>query len=458
MASLSYDNTGLRAEEIGEDYGISRQRRSRIGARAVQARDAVVEAHEEGTLGFLDLPDEDPAGIEKWASRKIDARWTDAVVLGIGGSSLGARAVYDTAMPDEVDGLNLHVSENVDPDSVGRLLDDVPLDTTLFVVVTKSGTTIETMGQFAIVFERLKERLGPGRASDQIVAVTSPDSGALRELARSNGFETFSIPPNVGGRFSVLTPVGLVPLALAGYPVGQLLKGARLARDRALEAPYEENAVLQAATDAFALYKDGMSQLVMMAYSDRLETLVDWFRQLWAESLGKATDRQGEQVHVGMTPVKAVGTIDQHSQVQLYMEGPANRLVTFLGVESFDTEVTIPEADILPEALSHLGGRSLAEVLNAELDGTQQALGEVGRPTNRWTFEQIRPRSVGAFLLSWELITGMMGELLDINAYDQPGVELGKNIAHGRLGHPDHREYQRDDGEGESPLFVVGEG
>lgn len=452
MATLRYDNSGLLVSNIGDPFGLSERPESSLRDDLVEAREAIADAHEAGDLGFLDLPDREPDGLEAWAEKKREGRWTDAVVIGIGGSALGTRALLDAARPEDLDGLDVHVSENIDPEAFTDLLDELALDTTLFVVVTKSGTTVETMGKFAIVFDRLKRELGPGRASSQIVAVTSPDSGELRKMARSQGFETFAVPPNVGGRFSVLSPVGLVPMALAGYPVRELLDGADSARDQFLERSPSENAVLQASADIYRLYDEGISELAMMAYSDRLGTLVDWFRQLWAESLGKARDRSGETVHTGMTPIKAIGSIDQHSQVQLYVEGPPSRLVVFLETDEFTRDVDVPDTEGLPEPLEHLAGHSLGEILSAELEGTQGALRKIGRPTARWTFDRIAPGPIGSFLVAWESITAVMGELFDIDAYNQPGVELGKQIAHGLLGDPDHAEFaeartEGDDGE-----------
>jgi glucose-6-phosphate isomerase len=434
MATLRYDNRGLLDSTIGEPFGISDEERRDLAEPLEQARRALREAHEQDELRFLDLPDRKADGIVEWAERKRHGRWTDAVVIGIGGSSLGTRALLDSARPENLDGLRLHVSENIDPESFGDLLDEVPLDTTLFVVVTKSGTTVETMGKFAIVYDRLENELGQGRASSQVVAITSPDSGELRALARRDGLESFSVPTNVGGRFSVLSPVGLVPLALAGYPIRELLKGARDARDRFLDREFPDNAVLQATADLHLLYERDISEIVMMAYSDRLGTLVDWFRQLWAESLGKAENRAGEQVQTGMTPIKAIGSIDQHSQVQLYVEGPPSRVVVFLETEQFASDLDIPDTDGLPEPLAHLAGHSLGDILNAELEGTQRALQKIDRPTARWTFEEVAARPVGGYLVAWETMTALMGELWNIDAFNQPGVELGKRIAHGLLG------------------------
>lgn len=438
---LEYRDGGVRATAIGDPYGISDADRAAYEEPIAAGLERIRHAHEEGELGFLNLPDRDPEPIESWAASKRKGRWTDVVVVGIGGSSLGTRAALDAAAPGELDGLRPHVVENVDPTTLEETFDELPLETTLIVVVTKSGTTVETMGKFAVLYDRLIEAVGRERAASQVVAITDPESGALRRLAREEGFESFAIPLEVGGRFSVLSPVGLVPLALAGLPIDELLEGARVARDRTYAAAFEDNAVQRACADLHLLQERGISNVVMMAYSDRLSTLVDWFRQLWAESLGKAENRDGESVHTGTCPVKAVGTIDQHSQIQLYMEGPADKFVVFLGVDTYAGEVEIPDGPGLPEELSHLAGREFGEVMRAELDGTRGALREADRPTACWNFRRVTPRAVGGFFVAWELVTALMAELLEIDAYNQPGVELGKKIAHGLLGDSDHAEH-----------------
>ena len=432
MTELSYENDGVSDEAIGDPWGISDETRDALTDRLGRARQSVIDGHSRGELGFLGLPDANPSGLTAWAHRKREGRWTDAVVIGIGGSSLGTEAIFQSADRSQLDGLDLHISSNIDPRSVDRLLDSVPLDTTLFVVVTKSGTTVETMGQFAIVFERLVDQLGAGRAASQIIAVTSPDSGELRSLSDRHGFESFDIPPNVGGRYSVLTPVGLVPLALAGYPIQELLDGAASMRDRFLERDPADNAILRAAGDIFSLYQRGMQELVLMNYADDLEGLGEWFRQLIGESLAKAENRRGDTVHAGITPIAATGAVDQHSQVQLFMEGPDRRLVIFVGLDTYDANIEIPEQG-LPERLGHLAGHSLSDVMDAERAATREALQEVGRPTTELTLPNLRPTSIGAFLIFWESATAILGELLDVNAFNQPGVERGKRIAHEKL-------------------------
>lgn len=431
--TLRYDATGLDPDTIGDDRGVSPDDRHSLRSRLADALAAVEGLRERGEQGFLDCPDHDPSDLVGWAGQKRRGM-TDQVVIGIGGSSLGALAVLSTVRDDRLEGLRTHFAENVDPVEFSRLLDRLDLSTTILVVISKSGSTIETMSKFWIVYDRLIEQMGEEAAADHVVAITDPREGGLRRLVDEQGFDAFPVPSDVGGRFSVLTPVGLVPLALAGYPVDRLLDGARQARQAALVDTVADNALLGAAADIFTLYERGVDQLVMMAYSSQLIDLADWFRQLWAESLGKAHDRQGNAVHVGMTPVKALGVIDQHSQVQLYMEGPNDKHIVFLEVERFDDDLRVPERKGLPESLGHLHGKSLSEIMGAELQGTRRALQEAGRPTTSWVFGRVSPEAVGGFILSWEFITAVVGELLDINAFDQPGVELGKKIAHGLLG------------------------
>lgn len=443
MDLLRYDSTGLGNDAIGDEHGISAADRERLMPRLERALENLLKRRESGELGFIDCPDVDVRELVGWAQEKRRQGFTDQVVIGIGGSSLGTRAIIEAARAGEAPGLRMHFAENIDPTTVGQLLDRLPIEHTLFLVVTKSGTTLETMGQFWIAYERVVQVVGPERAAGHFVAITDPKAGSLRALVSQMGLESFDVPPNVGGRFSLLTSVGLVPLALAGYPLDELLEGARRVRTLALERDVRRNAVAQMTADLFLLHERGFDQVVMMAYSDQLLSLVDWYRQLWAESLGKAVNRRGEQVHVGTTPIKAWGVVDQHSQVQLYMEGPNDKHVIFVEIERFERDLRIPAHPALPESLAHLGGRNLSEVLHAELAGTRAALTNAGRPTSRFVFRELHPRALGGFIFAWEMITALMGELLDIEAFDQPGVELGKKIAHGLLGRRDFEQFAR---------------
>lgn len=396
---------------------------------------------ETGQIGFRNAPDADLGAIQMWADERLNENWTAQLVIGIGGSSLGARAALQSALPTQRRGLETYFADNLDPESVARLFSYLDPETTLVVVVTKSGTTVETMSQFWMARKWIADAVGENRAPHHFVAITDPESGELRKLVDDYTWWDFPIPENVGGRFSVLTPVGLVPLALAGYSIDEFVQGARKVRDRHAERAQIASTWGTIAAEYLAVADRGFDQLVMMSYSDRLSGVVDWFRQLWAESLGKATTRDGESIHAGTTPIKARGVTDQHSQIQLYREGPNNKHITFLEVQNFERDRRIPDSPPMPEALEHLQGRTVSEIFAAELRGTRGALQEAGRPTSTWVFDRVTPRAVGAFMYSWQMITALAGELLNIDAFNQPGVELGKNIAHGLLGRAGYEEY-----------------
>lgn len=442
LKNLRYDRTGLGSEVVGSEVGVEQAACEALLPRLNAGRLALVERYKNGELGFIGSPDQDVRDLQQWAKTKREQGFKDQVVIGIGGSNLGTRAILDAASAEDYRGMRTHFAENIDPTTIKRLLDGLALETTLFLVITKSGTTLETMGLFWIAYERVVKAVGVESASRHFVAITDPESGSLRPLVESMGLDSFDVPPNVGGRFSVFTNVGLVPLALAGYPLEELLEGARLVRDSSLnESSLAKNVTMQMAADQYLLCSAGISQIVMMSYSDQMLSMVDWFRQLWAESLGKAVNRQGTEVNVGQTPIKAWGVVDQHSQVQLYMEGPRDKHILFVEVEQFEVDLQIPEFPILPESIRHLSGRTLTEVLQAELAGTRAALRQAKRPTSRLIFQKLEPNTLGGFVFCWEMVTALMGELMDIDAFDQPGVELGKKVAHGLLGREGFEKY-----------------
>ena len=307
----------------------------------------------------------------------------DLIVLGIGGSALGTVCLRTALLPrdwnarseTQRDGrARLHVLDNVDPRSVGGLLDLVDLARTRVLVVSKSGSTAETMSQYLFVRDRMRAAgLSP---REHLTFITDPAKGALRAVADAEGVPAFEVPPNVGGRFSVLSPVGTLPAALLGLDVEGLVAGAAAMRDRCAGASFREDpALAYAALQWRAQQEAGQGMHVLMPYSDAFRDLAPWFVQLWAESLGK---RRPDGVHVGPTPIAAVGATDQHAQVQLFMEGPADKTVTFIDVESHPDELLIPDAAETPAELAYLRGRGFAELLRAEARATAGALARGG--------------------------------------------------------------------------------
>ncbi len=446
------DVTNLMATAVGPDNGVDEAELERIGPRAAQALERLGDLRARGQVEWMDLPyqHETVERIITTADRLASACDT-FVVLGIGGSALGTIALrtallhpfHNQLRPDQRNGRpRLYVLDNIDPDLIAGLLDLIDPQRTIFNVVTKSGSTGETMAQLAVVRERLKTALG-ARAAEHIIATTDPTQGDLRRLAEREGYQTFDIPPTVGGRFSVLSPVGLLPAAVVGIDVRELLAGAaeadRYCRGRDLEA----NPALFLAAALFLLYQRGKTITVMMPYSQRLRDIADWFRQLWAESLGKIRRVDGRVEHVGMTPIKALGVTDQHSQVQLYMEGPADKVFLFVAVDRYDRTVEIPSSGTGLSSLDYLGGHTLNELINAERIATTLALAEHHRPSCTFELPEVRPFTVGQLLYTLEVQTALIGDLLEINPFDQPGVEAGKIATYALMGRSGYEEQAR---------------
>ncbi len=445
--TLRLDYTNMMAPPI--DGAISAEEWSGIAERFRAARRAVDEQHAAGTLGFLDLPDDAALHASTLdfvrALRAGDDRPTDVVVLGIGGSALGPIALRTALRPPQWNLLSdaarggeprLHVLDNVDPANISALLARLDLSRSIFVVTSKSGGTAETMAQYLIVRARLAAALGDDVAKRKIVFVTDPTKGALRAIAKAEGITALDIPANVGGRFSVLTPVGVLPAALIGIDTTQLLAGAASMRDRCVSPELTENiGGVFAALQYLADTKHGRQIQVLMPYSDALRDMADWFVQLWAESLGK--HRVPGDAGFGPTPLGALGATDQHSKVQLFMEGPGDKTVTFIGVDDGGVDVEIPKlhGDI-PE-LAYLGGHRLSELLDIERRATAGALARRGRPNMTLTLERVDAWHVGGLLMLLEMATAFAGQLYGVDAFNQPGVELGKQFTYAMLGRAD---------------------
>ena len=416
----------------------------RNAERFREAHAGVQKLIDNGTLGFFGLPT-DRRLLDQTLNYAKEARrlYDDVVVLGIGGSALGPIALRTALRPyawnsiaaEERHGYpRLHVLDNVDPETIAALLGRLNLARTLFVVTSKSGGTAETMSQFLIVRERLTKAAGQW-AGQNTVFITDPAKGALRPLASRENIDALEIPANVGGRFSVLTPVGLLPAALIGIDVEAMLAGAEDMRARCETDVLSKNpagcfAVLQWLADR----KLKKNIQVLMPYSDPLRDIAAWFVQLWAESLGKI---QPDGTSVGPTPLAALGATDQHSQVQLFMEGPKDKTVTFIAVKERSVDLPIPAAYSDVSELSYLGGHTLGELISVEQRATAGALAARGRPNMTIEVERVDPWHVGGLMMLFEIATAYGGELYGIDAFNQPGVELGKQFAYAQLGRAD---------------------
>ena len=360
------------------------------------------------------------------------------VVLGIGGSALGPIAVqqalnhprWNELPKAKRNGPRLYVEDNVDPERMAALFDVIDPETTVFNVITKSGSTSETMAQLLTVMRTLIDLYGEEHLKDRLIATTDREKGNLIGIAKKYGLTTFYVPEGVGGRFSEMCPVGLLPAAVCGIDIKEMLKGA--ARMDALcdNDNIEENPALMYALLETIAMKKGANVGVLMPYADSLKYFADWYAQLWAESLGKKKDG----LRFGQTPVKALGVTDQHSQVQLYTDGPFDKTVTFLGVEKYRTEFMIPHAVDENPNVAFLSGHTFNELISAERKATAHAVTVSGHMNKTILLPEVNANTIGQLMMLFELATAYAGELLGINAYDQPGVEEGKNMTYALLG------------------------
>jgi len=449
---IRLDYTNMMADAVGEEYGITDEELASLRPRAEEIHRRLDRQRKEGKLPFYDLPfDRQAAAGIMTAGEELAERFDNLVVLGIGGSALGTSALFralcplhhNLRRPAERGGRpRLFVLDNVDPAGFGETLDLLDPQRTVFLVISKSGSTVETSCQFMIARQWVQSRVAESWRQ-HFILITDPRSGNLRPLAEKEGFRSFAIPPGVGGRFSVFTPVGLLPLAAVGIDIEALLAGAgeiseKLYRRDIMANPAYLNASLQYLAD-----RKGLHISVMMPYSDRLRDVSDWYRQLWAESLGKKFSLDGETVHAGPTPVKALGTTDQHSQVQLYMEGPFDKVVTFVVPEDYGSDLTVPPFPQVP-ALSYLEGRTMGELIRSEQQATAVALTKNGRPNCTISLPAVTAEAVGALIYLFEVQTLFAGGLWNVDPLDQPGVEEGKEFTYALMGREGFEEKRHE--------------
>ena len=401
---------------LGTTPGLTEETLERLDERVASAHERIARGMDADEFGYaaLNLPrTADPEAIRE----ATDAFGTPAAVLtvGIGGSALGAGTLSD-ALPSDVDA---YVLDNVDPDDVKQLLATLPLDDVVVNVVSRSGTTAETLANFLVVRDAM-DRAGVDWTERTLV--TTGEEGNLRRLADRHDLPALEVPEGVPGRFSMLSTVGLAVAALQGYDVEAVLAGGRDGMDALSGSLFESPAYAYGAT-TYALAERGALTNAVMPYAESLETFAEWFAQLWAESLGKDG--------LGQTPARALGATDQHSQLQLYRAGPRDKLVTVIRPTE-RAEVPIPETDL--EGLSYLGGSSLGDLLDAEFDATEASLAEAGVPNVRVEIDRVDERALGELCYGMEAACVLYGELANVPTFTQPAVEWGKRAARGLLG------------------------
>jgi len=444
------DYRNAMADAVGEEHGISDSEIDALKPYVQEQHERIVAEHSSGVQRWQDLPDNTGLA-DEIAEFAAEARqkYSDYILIGIGGSSLGAIATIQALghpyrnllSAEERGGPRFFVLDNPDPEKVKATLEIVDLPNTLVNVVSKSGATAETAANFLVVRDALIQAVGQEQAAKQIIATTDPETGILRKMADAEGYRTFPVPPGVDGRQTVLSAVGLIPAALAGVDIHQLLAGAAAMRARLESGDIRENpAYLLATLSVLADTKHKKSMLVTMPYADSMFGISDWFRQLWAESLGKKLSTDNEVVFAGQTPIKSLGAIDQHSQIQLYTEGPNDKLIQLIAVGEYRDAVAIPSPPASGSELSYFEGGELGQLLDRERLATAWALTEAQRPNITITTPVIDAFAVGEFFYMMQLQTVMAGALYHVNPFGQPGVEAGKNATYALMGREGYEE------------------
>ncbi len=463
---ITYDYNNLLADSLkSAEHGVTERELASLASLAAKYAREIADERRQGKLEFMELPGRKEAADEvAAAAESLRKRFENFVVLGIGGSALGCKALF-TALTHPYHNFlhrnrrrapRLFVLDNVDPDHFSAFLDTFDPATTVFNVISKSGNTVETAAQYLIVLDMLMDRIGP-TYKEHIIVTTDPEKGPLRAIARQQKLASFAVPPGVGGRFSALTPVGLLSAAMVNIDIHALLDGAAAMDERTRTDNLRDNpALLNAAIHHLLDTKKGKSISVMMPYANALWDVADWYRQLWAESLGKKHGLDKRVVHVGQTPVKALGTTDQHSQVQLYVEGPFDKVFTFLAVGEFGKKLKIPSRMKRVEGIGYLAGSTMNALIQAERLGTEIALTDAQRPNCTITLPSVDAHAVGQLLYMLEVQTAFAGKFYQINPFDQPGVEAGKIAAFALLGREGHeKERRRIESRKKSEEFVL---
>ncbi|MFA5187837.1 MAG: glucose-6-phosphate isomerase [Patescibacteria group bacterium] len=410
---------------------------------------------EEPDLSFRQLPyDQEAVELAMKLAGRLKRQFTNLVIVGIGGSDLGSRAIYSALAGNygscikrpQAMAINF-LGDTTDPQPVLDLLKILDLKKTVFYIVSKSGDTIEPLSNFLLLREQVIKLVGYKNHKKHFIVTTnlakglaSAKTGALLEIAQKEGYLVLGHYPG-GGRFSVLSVHGLLPAACAGFDLKKLLAGAKAMDQLSKNNSYLKNLPWLFAAMQYLAYKKGQNISVLMPYNYYLRNFALWFRQLWAENLGKQYNWQKKKVNVGITPVAALGPTDQHSQVQLYIEGPFDKIITFIKVKKLES-LKVP--NYRNSEISYLGGHEFSEILNIEHKATAVSLMKNKRPNCTIILPELNEYYLGQIFMFFEMTTVYLGELLQINVFNQPGVEQSKRYMYGLLGKKGFEKEKRE--------------
>ncbi len=430
MAKLSLDYNFSARKNV--ECGISEEQLDAQTEKARQGFGRLTDMVKAKAVGFTELPYQNTDEI-KTVAKELSRKYNDLIVIGIGGSSLGFEAIVNAMLPHGYNSLSFTdrrsfprywLLDNADPSLVNSVLKYCNQEDTFVLVISKSGGTVETAVNFALVYEWLKSKTQDMKK--HIMVITDPKKGPLREFATDKGVRSMTLGDNIGGRYSVLSPVGLLPAAILGIDIDRILDGAA----KVVESDWKQFLTMAAIYMHFM--DQGRNITALMPYSSRLIKFSEWFCQLWGESLGKNTAAGGEQKHFGTTPLRLTGSVDQHSQLQLLREGPDDKFITFIGLASHEGEKTL-KGD-LHSAYSYMAGFKMGDLLNAEMQATEAALFKLGRPSMKLELTMLDEGGLGQLFMIFQYVVAIIGLANNIDPFNQPGVEEGKDFAYGIMG------------------------
>lgn len=405
-------------EEV--EYGIQPRIERIHSPKKEKALGKLMSEISEQQHGFINML-KDGELVEQCEAMIDKIAWAETlVVIGIGGSDLGSRAIQNALQGFSPPMKVIFTGDTTDPTELDRLHKQLNLQTTIFNVVSKSGGTIETISNY--LYWKNEMRKVADNWADHFIFTTEPKSGLLFQEAQEYDIEILPIPSDVGGRFSVLSPVGLFPALAMGIEAGDLVDGASSVLTDFVRNS-EDSIACELAWQQFTLLQQGIPTVVMMPYSIKLNEFARWFRQLWAESLGEAGR--------GVLPIQSYGPADQHSQLQFYVEGPVIASCLFLKVLDHQSEYKLEGVDI--EEYNYLEGKTFAEIINAELYATAHSLHKIGRPSATLEVDKVDATNLGELFMTFELAVVLLGYMLDMNPFDQPGVEESKKLIKQKL-------------------------
>jgi glucose-6-phosphate isomerase len=450
---IQLDVSRVRSRSIGSEYGISPSEYKQVEENISRAHEVIKQEQNSGEYGFYTVhKDRSMWGdVERTAKKLLKNKYENLVILGIGGSALGITTLLTALKPqyynlqsiEERNGFpRVFVMDNVDPDTFSEMMTICDPTKTLYNVISKSGTTAETVAQLFVVLDQIEKSVGKLNVSEHVVFTTGPKikkrpETPMQEVCDKYRCKTFTIPENIGGRFSVFSPVGLFPAALLGLDLKAMAKGCNSMARRTNSTDLKKNpAYLNAGIQHYLMTEKGRSISVMMPYSNRLKDLADWYCQLWAESLGKRESRNGRDsnLFVGQTPVRALGVTDQHSQLQLYLEGPHDKVITIIEETNFKNQIPIAGIPAAFKSLKYMRKRTMGDLMHAERKATMDALRASNRPVVKIKVPVVNESTLAQLFYMFEVQTAITGVLLDVNPFDQPAVEQIKIFTREYLG------------------------